>query len=87
MPKIVVSLSRWCSLSLSKVVDCRLSLSTISALVLSPLFLVALYLSAISALVSLSCLSRGKKMHFELCILKCVGLCVYLRRTFPISRG
>ncbi|KAL4181604.1 hypothetical protein AMTRI_Chr12g272000 [Amborella trichopoda] len=66
MPKIVVSLSRWCSLSLSKV---------------------ALYLSAVSALVSLSSLSRGKKMHFELFILKYVGLCVYLRRTFPISRG
>ncbi|KAL4181591.1 hypothetical protein AMTRI_Chr12g271920 [Amborella trichopoda] len=69
MPKIVVSLSRWCSLFLSKVVDCRLSLSTISAL------------------VSLSSLSRGKKMRFELCTFKYVGLCVYLRRTFSISRG
>ncbi|KAL4181615.1 hypothetical protein AMTRI_Chr12g272010 [Amborella trichopoda] len=71
MPKIVVCLSRWCSLSLFKVVDgrvCSLSLCNI-------------------CVGSLSSLSRGKKMHFELCILKYVGLWVYVRRTFPISRG
>ncbi|KAL4181595.1 hypothetical protein AMTRI_Chr12g271930 [Amborella trichopoda] len=74
-------------LSLCEEISLSLSPSLYGALFLSLRWSIVGSLSTISALVSLSSLSRGKKMRFELCTFKYVGLCVYLRRTFSISRA